>query len=283
MKKILLLLCVTLVSFSMEAQINTPAPSPASTLAQTVGLTDVTVEYSRPSMRGRTIFGDLVPYDKLWRTGANGYTLITFGDDVKIDGQDVKAGTYSIFTKPGADSWEVFFYTDTQGGGTPRDWDDSKVVAKTTAKVYPMPEGMPVETFTITIDDLTNNGATLGLLWEKVYVGVKFEVPTDAAVSKNIDRVLNGPGAGDYYAAAVYYSSTGKDINKAKEWMDKAMAMNEKPAFWQLRQQSLIQAKAGDKKAAIATAKESLAAAEEAGNADYVKMNKDSLKEWGGM
>lgn len=283
MKKILLLLCVTLVSFSMEAQINTPAPSPASTLAQTVGLTDVTVEYSRPSMRGRTIFGDLVPYDKLWRTGANGYTLITFGDDVKIDGQDVKAGTYSIFTKPGADSWEVFFYTDTQGGGTPRDWDDSKVVAKTTAKVYPMPEGMPVETFTITIDDLTNNGATLGLLWEKVYVGVKFEVPTDAAVSKNIDRVLNGPGAGDYYAAAVYYSSTGKDINKAKEWMDKAMAMNEKPAFWQLRQQSLIQAKAGDKKAAIATAKKSLAAAEEAGNADYVKMNKDSLKEWGGM
>ncbi|MDV7138955.1 DUF2911 domain-containing protein [Maribacter sp. TH_r10] len=283
MKKLVVLVCVALVSFSMEAQITTPQASPSSTLKQTVGLTDVTVEYSRPSMRGRTIFGDLVPYDKLWRTGANGYTLITFSDDVKIAGQDVKAGTYSIFTKPGTASWEVFFYTDTQGGGTPRDWDDNKVVAKTTAQVFPMPEGTTIESFTITIDDLTSSSANLGLMWENVYVAVPFEVPTDVAVEKDIERALGGPSAGDYYAAAVYYSSEGKDINKAKEWMDKAMSMTEKPAFWQLRQQSLIQAKSGDKKAAIATAKKSLAAAEEAGNADYVKMNKDSLKEWGGM
>lgn len=283
MKKLVVLVCVALVSFSMEAQITTPQASPSSTLKQTVGLTDVTVEYSRPSMRGRTIFGDLVPYDKLWRTGANGYTLITFSNDVKIAGQDVKAGTYSIFTKPGTASWEVFFYTDTQGGGTPRDWDDNKVVAKTTAQVFPMPEGTTIESFTITIDDLTSSSANLGLMWENVYVAVPFEVPTDVAVEKDIERALGGPSAGDYYAAAVYYSSEGKDINKAKEWMDKAMSMTEKPAFWQLRQQSLIQAKSGDKKAAIATAKKSLAAAEEAGNADYVKMNKDSLKEWGGM
>tara|TARA_R110001583_G_scaffold153778_2_gene305493 strand:+ start:568 stop:1419 length:852 start_codon:yes stop_codon:yes gene_type:complete len=283
MKKLFLLVCVALVSFSMEAQITTPQASPSSTLKQTVGLTDVTIEYSRPSMRGRTIFGDLVPYDKLWRTGANGYTLITFGNDVKIAGKDVKAGTYSIFTKPGTSSWEVFFYTDTQGGGTPRDWDDNKVVAKTTAQVFPMPEGITIESFTITLDDLTSSSANLGMMWENVYVAVPFEVPTDAAVEKDIERALGGPSAGDYYAAAVYYSSEGKDINKAKEWMDKAMTMTEKPAFWQLRQQSLIQAKSGDKKAAIATAKKSLAAAEEAGNADYVKMNKDSLKEWGGM
>ena len=281
MKKILLLLCVILVSFSMEAQIDTPAPSPASKLMQTVGLTDVTVEYSRPSMRGRTIFGDLVPFDKVWRTGANARTKITFSEDVTIDGQELKAGSYAIFTKPNAQSWEVFFYTEYQGGGTPGTWDDSKVAAKTTAKVISMPEN--TETFTITIDDLKDDSAVLGMMWEKTYVGVKFEVPTDAVVTKNIERVLNGPGAGDYYAAAVYYASSGKDINKAKEWMDKAMAMTEKPAFWQLRQQSLIQAKAGDKKAAIATAKKSLAAAEEAGNADYVKMNKDSLKEWGAM
>ena len=174
-----------------------------------------------------------------------------------------------------------YFYTDYQAGGTPRNWDDSKVAAKTTAQVYTMP--VDVESFTITIDDLHNNGATLGMLWEKTYVGVKFEVPTDLAVSNDIERVLNGPGAGDYYAAAVYYSSANKDINQAKEWMDKAMAMTEKPAFWQLRQQSLIQAKAGDKKSAIATAKKSLAAAKEAENADYVKMNEESLKEWGGM
>ena len=281
MKKFLLFVCVALVSFSMEAQISTPAASPSSKLQQTVGLTDVTVEYSRPSMRGRTIFGDLVPFDKIWRTGANARTKITFSEDVTIDGQKLKAGSYAIFTKPNAQSWEVYFYTEYQGGGTPGEWDDSKVAAKTTAEVYSIPDN--IESFTITIDDLKNDGATLGMMWEKAYVGVKFEVPTDAAVTKNIDKVLNGPGAGDYYAAAVYYSSTGKDINKAKEWMDKAMAMTEKPAFWQLRQQSLIQAKSGDKKAAIATAKKSLAAAEAAGNADYVKMNKDSLKEWGAM
>lgn len=281
MKKILLLVCVALVSFSMESQINTPQASPSSKLIQKVGLTDVTIEYSRPSMRGRTIFGDLVPYGKLWRTGANSRTTITFSEDVTIDGQEVKAGSYAIFTKPSAESWEVYFYAETTGGAIPGNWDDSKVAAKTTAQVHTLP--VDIQSFTIDIDDLSANGATLGMLWEKTYVGVKFEVPTDAAVAKNIDRVLNGPGAGDYYAAAVYYSSAGKDINKAKEWMDKAMAMTKKPAFWQLRQQSLIQAKAGDKKAAIATAKKSLAAAEEAGNTDYVKLNKDSLKEWGAM
>ena len=198
MKKLVVLVCVALVSFSMEAQITTPQASPSSTLKQTVGLTDVTVEYSRPSMRGRTIFGDLVPYDKLWRTGANGYTLITFSNDVKIAGQDVKAGTYSIFTKPGTASWEVFFYTDTQGGGTPRDWDDNKVVAKTTAQVFPMPVGTTIESFTITVDDLTSSSANLGLMWENVYVAVPFEVPTDVAVEKDIERALGGPSAGDY-------------------------------------------------------------------------------------
>lgn len=281
MKKLLLLLCVVSVSLTVEAQITTPAPSPSSKLEQTVGLTDVTVDYSRPSMRGRTVFGDLVPYNKLWRTGANAYTKVSFSTDVTIADQEVKAGTYSVFTKPGESNWEVFFYTDTQGGGTPREWDDSKVVAKTTVQVYPMP--MPVETFTITIDDLKSTGANLGILWEKVYVAVPFTVPSDATVLKDIENTLAGPGAGDYYTAAVYYLNADKDISKAKEWMEKAMSMTEEPRFWQLRQQSLIYAKAGDKKAAIETAKKSLAASETAGNDDYVKMNKDSLKEWGAL
>ena len=283
MKKFKLLALAVFATVALQAQINTPAPSPSSKLVQTVGLTEVSVDYSRPSMRGRTIFGDLVPFDKLWRTGANGYTLVSFDKDVKIGGSDVKAGTYSMFTKPGAASWEVFFYTDTQGGGTPSDWDDSKVVAKLNAPVIKMPMEMAVETFTITIDDLTSGGANIGILWENVYVAVPFAVHTDASVEKDIEKALGGPSAGDYYAAATYYSAEGKDINKAREWMDKAMAMTEKPAFWQLRQQSLIQAKAGDKKGAIATAQKSLAAAKVAGNNDYVKMNMDSLKEWGGM
>jgi len=191
MKKLSFLVFALAFTFVAQAQINTPDASPAAKLEQKVGLTDVTVTYSRPSMKGRTIFGGLVPYDKLWRTGANGYTLVSFSDEVKIGGKAVKAGTYSVFTKPGKESWEVFFYTDTKGGGTPAEWDDAKVVAKTTVKVIPME--MPVETFTITIDDLSNDAATLGMLWEKVYVGVKFEVPTDNAVMMDIDSALSGP------------------------------------------------------------------------------------------
>ncbi len=280
MKKLLVLTAFVFASFSLEAQINTPAPSPFSKVEQKVGLTDVTLEYSRPSMRGRTIFGDLVPYDKLWRTGANQYTKITFGDDVTIDGQEVKAGTYSIFTKPGKASWEIFLYTDTEGGGVPKEWDESKIAAKTTSEVFPLP--MKIETFTMGFDDLEPGSAILGMMWENVYVPLKIEVPTDKMVSESIETTMGGsPKAEDYYTAAVYYLESDKDIKKAQEWMGKAMEMTEEPEFWQLRQQSLIQAKAGDKKAAIKTAKKSLAKAKEAGNDDYVKMNTDSLKEWG--
>ena len=264
----------------LQAQLMTPQPSPFSTLKQKVGLSEVTVEYSRPSMRGRTIFGDLVPYDQIWRTGANANTTITFSDDTTIGEQTLKAGTYALFTKPGQTSWEVYFYTDTDNGGTPENWDDSKVAAKATAEVYTMP--VNVETFTITIDDLHNNGATLGLLWANVYVGVKFGVPTVAKATESIEAVLNGPGANDYYAAAAYYHEEGKDLQKAKEWIDKAVEMNGN-AFWVLRRQSLIYAKMGDKKGAIEAARKSLAAAEAAGNTDYVKLNTDSLREWGAL
>ncbi|MEX0314795.1 MAG: DUF2911 domain-containing protein [Allomuricauda sp.] len=280
MKKLALFAFAALLAVSVEAQLQTPQPSPSAKLKQTVGLTEVEVEYARPSMRGRTIFGNLVPYNKLWRTGANQNTTISFSDDVTIDGQTVKAGSYAVYTKPGQSSWEVLFYADTNNWGTPREWDDSKVAAKTTAQVYPLP--VDIETFTITIDDLHNNGATLGLMWEKAYVGVKFEVPTLTKAQKSIETVMAGPGAGDYYSAASYYYEEGKDLNKAKEWIAKAVEMRP-DAFWVMRRQSLILAKLGDKKGAIEAAKQSLKVAEEAGNADYVKLNKDSLKEWGAL
>ncbi len=280
MKKLFIFLFAGLMALTVQAQLQTPQPSPFSTLKQKVGLTDVTVEYSRPSMRGRTIFGDLVPYDALWRTGANRNTTITFSDDVTVGDKELKAGSYAIFTKPGEAVWEFTFYTDTNNGGVPRDWDASKVAAVVKTEVIEMP--VDVETFTITIDDLHNNGATLGMLWEKTYVGVKFEVPTMDKAKKSIESVMNGPSANEYFASASYYLAEGQDMQKAKEWIDKAVSMNDK-AFWMMRTQSLIYAKLGDTKGAIEAAKRSLAVAEEAGNADYVKMNKDSLKEWGAM
>jgi hypothetical protein len=262
---------------SANAQIKTPAPSPFSKVEQVVGLTDVTLEYSRPAMRGRTIFGDLVPFDKIWRTGANARTKITFSDDVTIEGDTLKKGTYAIFTKPAADSWEVYFYTDYAGGGAPRNWDDSKVALKTTAKTESMP--MPVQSFTISFDDLTDASAVIGMLWENTYVGVKFNVPTDAIASKSIESVMSGPSANDYNNAASYYRKNGKDLKQALIWSTKATELN-KNAFWMMREKSLIHAAMGDKKGAIEAAKKSMEVAEKAGNADYVKMNKESIAKW---
>lgn len=268
--------------YSVNAQITTPQPSPASKMEQKVGLTDVTIEYSRPSKRERTIFGDLVPYEKMWRTGANKNSTITFSTDATVGGKTLKAGSYAIFTKPGKDNWDVYFYSDTENWGTPQNWDDSKVASHVNVKTYELP--FSVESFTMGINDITNNGGVIDILWDNVYVGVPFTVPTDDAVMTNINAVMNGPSANDYFAAAMYYMQEGKDIQQAKEWIDQSVAMAKgQPKFWVLRNQSLIHAKAGSKATAIVAAKKSLELAEKAGNADYVKMNKDSLKEWGAM
>ncbi len=279
MKKLLFSALALFMTFGINAQIETPQPSPFAKMEQVVGLTDVSIEYSRPAMRGRTIFGDLVPYDKLWRTGANANTKITFSDDVSVGGTELKAGTYAIFTKPGMESWDVIFYSDATNWGTPQNWDESKVAATVNAPVNAMP--FNVESFTIMLGNLTSNSAELGFLWEGAYVGVTIAVPTDTKATASIEKVMAGPGAGDYFSAAVYYLNEGKDMNKAKVWIDKATQMTEKePRFWFLRQKSLIYAKLGDKKGAIESAKKSMELAEKAGNADYVKMNQDSLKEW---
>ncbi len=262
-----------------KLKITTPQPSPKATVEQRVGLTDISIEYSRPGVRGRTIFGDLVPFGKTWRTGANSNTKVTFSSDVSIDGQTLKAGSYGLYTVPNENSWEIMFYAESDNSGVPRDWDDTKVVAKTSVEVYSMP--MNVETFTITFDDVSGTSATLGILWEKTYVGIKLEVPTDKLVSETIDAVMAAsPEAGDYYNAAIYYRQQDLDIKKANEWMEKAMSLTEKPAFWQLRQQSLIYAKMGETEKAIAVAEKSLELSKAAGNEAYVKMNTQSLAEW---
>lgn len=262
-----------------KLKITTPQPSPKATVEQRVGLTDISIEYSRPGVRGRTIFGDLVPFGKTWRTGANSNTKITFSSDVSIDGQTLKAGSYGLYTVPNENSWEIMFYAESDNSGVPRDWDKAKIVAKTSVEVYSMP--MNVETFTITFDDVSSTSAVIGLFWEKTYVGIKFEVPTDKLVSETIDAVMAAsPEAGDYYNAAIYYRQQDIDIKKANEWMEKAMSLTEKPAFWQLRQQSLIYAKMGDTEKAIAVAEKSLELSKAAGNEAYVKMNTQSLAEW---
>jgi hypothetical protein len=282
MKKIILSLFVATLAFSANAQLKTPAPSPSQKIVQTVGLTDVTLEYSRPSMKGRKIFGGLEEFGKVWRTGANANTTLTFSTDFMMGGKTLKAGTYALYSTPGKESWDVMLYTDATNWGAPREWDESKVAVK--MSINPMSIPLDIETFTITFDDLTNNSAILSIMWENTMVNVPFEVPTDTMVSKQITSMMNGPGANDYYASAVYYLEADKDINQAKTWIDKAVTMSaDSPKFWYLRQQSLIHAKAGNTKGAIAAAKASLMYAEKVNNAGYIKMNKASLKEWGAM
>ncbi|TVZ27760.1 Protein of unknown function (DUF2911) [Gillisia sp. Hel_I_86] len=273
-------MCAGLISLGASAQIEAPQPSPLAKIEQKVGLTDVTLEYSRPAVRGREIFGSLVPFGKVWRTGANANTKITFSDDVEIGGKKLAKGTYAIYTIPNKDSWEVVFYKDANNSGVPQEWDEAKVALKATAKVESMPFSM--ESFGIFVNEIKNDGAVLDFVWSNTAASLPFTVPTDAKTMASIEKVMNGPGANDFFAAASFYQESGKDLKKAHEWIKKATAMQE-DAFWMWRKRSLIEAELGMKKEAISSAQKSLAMAEKAKNADYVKMNKDSLKEWGAM
>jgi hypothetical protein len=281
MKKIICLLAMIIANYAVEAQVKTPQASPKSVLNQVVGLTDVTVEYSRPSAKGRIVFGDLVPFGKVWRTGANANTIVTFSDDVVIKGTTLKKGKYALYTMPKADMWEVIFYTTTDNWGTPENWDEKKVALN--SNVDPISVGNNVDTFTIGVNNITNDSATLDVAWEKTMVSLKFEVPSQKLAMASIEKTLAGPTAGDYFSAGQYLLQSNGDANKALDYLNKAVAMTKPGAdtpFWYLRQKSLIQAKLGDKAGAIATAKLSLDGAEKAKNDDYVKMNSDSIKEW---
>lgn len=278
MKKIIIVLAIMIANYAIEAQVKTPQASPKSTLTQVVGLTNVEIVYSRPSAKGRDVFNNLVPFGKLWRTGANENTTISFSDDVVIDGKTLPKGKYALYTTPRADNWEIVFYTSTDNWGTPETWDEAKVALKTSVKSEQLDRF--IESFTININNLDNNFAVLELAWEKTIVALKFEVPTQKTAMASIDKVLAGPSAGDYFSSAQYLLQSNGDLTKARSYIDKAIEMNANKPYWYTRLKSLIQAKQGDKKGAIETAKISMAAAELAKNQDYVKMNKDSIAEW---
>ncbi len=279
MKQLFLLSLSFVMSFGYS-QLQTPQPSTASSLEQVIGLTTFKVQYARPSAKDRKVFGDLIPYGKKWRTGANFNTLIEFSDDIVFGGQEVKAGKYAIYSKPKPDQWKVYLYSDIDNWGLPQDWEEEKVVA--VAQVERQKVEHFTETFSIGFNAISTSTAHLQFAWENTLVEVPIEVPTDQKVEASIKEVMSdAPEARDYYQAAAYYFETKKDVNQAKNWIDTAMNQMEEKPFWMLRLQSLIHAETGDKDSAIKLAKKSLKAAEKAGNDDYIKMNKDSLNEWG--
>ena len=272
--KLIILLCGGLA----VAQIQTPQPSPSSTMEQVVGLTEVKIEYSRPTMRGRTIMGDLVPYGSLWRTGANKNTTLSFSDPVTVGGQALAAGAYALFTRPGKSLWEVFFYNETENSGLPKEWKPESIVAVIEVPTQSLVE--PVESFTISINELTNTGANIHLSWENTRVTLPLEVPTDEKTMASIKETMKGtPKAGDLYQAAVYYRESGRDLQTAKKWIGKAIEMDP-GKYWMFRQQALILADLNEKEAAIKAAQSSLELAEKAGNQDYVRLNTKAIEEW---
>ncbi|MCG8311073.1 MAG: DUF2911 domain-containing protein [Cytophagales bacterium] len=273
----LVILCVT-ISYSF-GQIELPAPSPTATFTQKVGLTEVTINYSRPSVKGRKVYGDLVPFGKLWRTGANMATKISFADDVKIGGKDLKAGTYALFTIPGETEWTVIFNKNYNQGGT-RNYSEDEDALRIQAK--PVKIDGAIETFMINLEHVTPNSAMIELGWESTIVHIPLEVSIDERIMASIERSMRiSPNT--YNQAALYYHQSGKDLNQALEWMNKALELHEangRNVFWMYRQKSLILADMKKYEEAIKTAEVSLAKATEAKNDDYIKMNKESISEW---
>ncbi|MCU0469067.1 MAG: DUF2911 domain-containing protein [Arcicella sp.] len=270
MKKLFYAIIATvLVNLGLNAQgIKTPAPSPTQTIKQDFALSSIEIVYSRPNMKGRTVFGDLAPYGKLWRTGANGATKITFGEDVKVGGVAVKAGSYALYTIPNKDEWEVILNKGINNWGVDG-YQASDDVAK--FKVKPMTMPMAMETFTMQVANVMPASAEIHIMWEKTAVSIPVSADIDAKISKSIETAMtvdNRP----YFQAASYYFETGKDLSKALSWADKAIELNPK-AFWIMHLKAKIQAKLGDKAGATATALKSIDSAKEAKNDDYVALN----------
>ncbi|MCC6412546.1 MAG: DUF2911 domain-containing protein [Saprospiraceae bacterium] len=279
MKK-LLSLCTfaVLLTFTVNAQIKTPQPSPLAKISQEVGLSKVDVEYSRPSAKGRKIFGELVPFGEMWRTGANASTKVTFGDDVKIGGTTVTKGTYALYVTPNMKDWSVIFYKNTSFWGVPgKDFNEADVAAKVTVPVTTLAEN--VESFTINVDNLRNSSFDLVIEWEKSRVSVPVMMDTDTKVMADIKSQMEGPSASTYYQSARYYYEEKKDMNMALAWVQMALDKGGEK-FWIVRQKALILAELGRYKDAIATAERSTELAKAEGNGDYPRMNDKSIAEW---
>lgn len=280
MKKLFFLTALlTLAALApVSAQIKTPAPSPSCKITQDVGLIKVDVEYSRPSAKGRKVFGELVPFGELWRTGANATTQITFSDDASVGGTKLPKGTYVLFTTPGEKEWNIVFYKNLSISPSPgKNFKEEDVAARFNVPAQSLRD--MVETFSMNFNNLRNNGADLEISWEYTKVAVPITVDTDTKVMADIKATMDGPSANAYYAASRYYYEEKKDLKQALAWVDKSLEKGG-DKFWILRMKSQIQADLGMHKDAIATAEKSMALAKADNNNDYVRMNEKSIAEW---
>jgi len=282
MKKLIALLVsgVALSLSGLSAQeakkIDFPQASSAASVKERVGVTDVSIEYSRPNMRERKIFGGLVPYGAVWRTGANAATKMTFSTDVKLGGAAVPAGTYALFTIPGEAEWTVILskVSDEWGSYTYNQKDDQARV-----KVKPVAMAEPLETMTIGVQDMRAGKANLVIAWEKTKVPVEIDTDVVAKLKPQIEAAMAGSGEKPYFPAAMFYYENDLDMKLAKEWIE-AAAKKQPDAVWLIYRKGLILKKAGDKEGAMAAAKQALElASKEEGEAkaEYTRLSENLI------
>lgn len=263
---------ILLACFTADAQqLRTPAPSPSQTVQQEFGISSVQLIYSRPAMKGRKIFGDLVPYGKVWRTGANQATRIKFADDVSIGGQPLKAGEYALYSIPGENEWEIIINKGSENWGTNYKQEDDLL----RVKVKSTKLANAVENFTMQFENIKPTSTDLAIMWDKTAVNIPITTDIDSKVMAQINNLMNRDNK-PYFGAAMYYLESGKDLNQALTWFDKAIEQNPN-AFWIYHQKANALAKLGKKEDAKQAANKSIELAKAQKNDDYVKLNEKLL------
>ena len=275
MRKFILGSIVFAITFSVRSQsIKMPPPSPPQTIKQDFGISSIELSYSRPGIKGRKVFGDLVPYGKVWGTGANSATTIDFGDDVTIGGTKVPAGKYGLLTIPDKDNWKVII-TKQLEVTNPADYKQESDLVRVDVKPMTMKDKM--ETFTMQFANVKSSTCELQIMWENTAVAVPISSDVETVVMKQIDDAMNKDDR-PYFQSALYYLNNGKDLNQAIAWFDKAIAQ-QPDGYWIYHQKANALAKLGKKDEAKATAQKSIELAKEAKNDDYVRLNEKLLEQ----
>jgi len=277
MKKILFVL-MTVLGLSATAQVKMPAASPTQTLSQDFGLGKIEITYSRPGIKGRTVFGNgslLAPYGIVWRTGANGATKVTFSDAVTIGGKTLAAGDYALFTIPGEKEWTIIFNTNSKSWGS-FDYKEAEDVVR--LKVAPEMTSNFTETFLISVGNITPESATINLKWGKVLVNIPIQTDVKPIIRKQIEASIAGANvtSNTYSAAANFFYDLDKDYAKALANVNKAIEGNAK-AYWLFLLKGKVQKELGDKKGAKESATVCIKLAEEGKNADYVRSGNELI------
>jgi len=275
MKKLFTAALAAFAFLISDAQtLSTPQPSPTQTVKQNFGLSNIELSYSRPGIKGRKVFGDLVPYGKVWRTGANQATTLSFGEEVMIGGTKVPAGKYGLLTIPDEKEWTIIISKQTDVTSPDAYKQDQDVVR---VKAAPMQLPFPIETFTISFDDMKGGSCNLGIMWDNVYLAFPITTDVDSKVMKSIENIMNKDNR-PYYNAASYYFDNGKDLNQALTWVNKAVEAQPNAQPWVHTLKTRILAKLGKKEEAMAAAKNAIRIATETKFPDFVKQNEDIMK-----